>query len=111
LVWLTIRKEQFAEVDAPWLSWEFHLQDEHHHMLASVSKSFVGFARELFTDSSQYIVQFQSEDPEARQLSINERVLTLATAVSIDFDYFSRHSSGGGVIGWLPFYSVFGGEE
>ena len=38
----------------------------------------------------------------ARQLQLSERMLALAAAVSIDFDYFSRHSSGGG--GMLPFF-------
>lgn len=40
-----------------------------------------------------------------RPLSVDERTLILATAVSIDFDYFSQHSHGGGLLpfGFMPF--------
>lgn len=40
-----------------------------------------------------------------RPLSIDERTLVLATAVSIDFDYFSQHSHGSGLLpfGFMPF--------
>lgn len=40
-----------------------------------------------------------------RGMTLDERAVMLATAVSIDFDYFSRHSGRGGV---MPF-GVFGG--
>lgn len=43
-----------------------------------------------------------------RGMSLDERAVMLAAAVSVDFDYFSRHSSGAG--GWMPF-GVFGGEH
>ena len=39
----------------------------------------------------------------ARQLQLSERMLALACAVSIDFDYFSRHSQTGAG-GMLPFF-------
>ena len=40
-----------------------------------------------------------------RGMTLDERAVMLATAVSIDFDYFSRHSGRGG---FMP-YGVFGG--
>ena len=54
-----------------------------------------------------------------RPLSVDERTLILATAVSIDFDYFSQHSHGSGLLpfGFMPFpgapvpYPSDGGEE
>jgi len=33
-----------------------------------------------------------------RGLSLDERAVILAAAVSIDFDYFSRHSGNGGFV-------------
>ena len=39
----------------------------------------------------------------ARQLQLSERMLALACAVSIDFDYFSRHSQTGAG-GLMPFF-------
>jgi len=43
-----------------------------------------------------------------RGMTLDERVVMLAAAVSIDFDYFSRHSTGHG--GFMP-PGVFGGEH
>lgn len=44
-------------------------------------------------------------------MSLEERAVALGCAVSIDFDYFSRHSGGGGGIGWLPFMGGWGSGE
>ncbi|EPQ30584.1 uncharacterized protein PFL1_02108 [Pseudozyma flocculosa PF-1] len=53
------------------------------------------------------------ESQGTRPLTLDERAVALATAVSIDFDYFSRHSShasgGGGMFPW--FYMGGGGAE
>lgn len=40
-----------------------------------------------------------------RGMTLDERVVMMSAAVSIDFDYFSRHSGHGGI---MPF-GVFGG--
>ena len=48
----------------------------------------------------------------ARPLSMSERMVVLAAVISIDFDYFSRHSSnrsGSGMPFFFPF-SIFGGR-
>lgn len=112
------------------------MHDKENRCLGSINKNFVGFAREIFTDTSQYIVRLDAravEDmlaitssgtdartdtqqlPEAgttpRLLSQNERAVVLGCAVSIDFDYFSRHSGGGGGIGWFPFFGSWGSGE
>jgi hypothetical protein len=42
-------------------------------------------------------------------MTLDQRALMLATAVTVDFDYFSRHSNAGGV-GWMPFMWGGGGE-
>src|SRR5436853_6540565 len=42
-------------------------------------------------------------------MTLDQRAVMLATAVTVDFEYFSRHSSGGGV-GWMPFMWGGGGE-
>lgn len=51
--------------------------------------------------STQFFgVGFERSVPQevVRPLSIDERTLILATAVSIDFDYFSQHSHGSGMM-------------
>lgn len=89
------------------------------------------FGRELFTDTGQYVLRFDSvaqdellapriapavepgqplqtgrdlveSEQSTRALTLDERAVALATAVSVDFDYFSRHSRGGSG-GMFPF--------
>ncbi|SCU81791.1 LANO_0B04192g1_1 [Lachancea nothofagi CBS 11611] len=102
---------QFAEIDAPFLSFEFPLSDESGKIMAGVDRNWVGLGRELFTDTGVYIVRMDSTQsfqgvypPETlsdQVLNFDQRAVLLANAVSIDFDYFSRHSRhGGGLIGF-----------
>jgi hypothetical protein len=44
----------------------------------------------------------------ATGMSLDQRAVMLATAVTVDYDYFSRHSRGSG--GMLPFMMMGGGE-
>ncbi|TBU50939.1 Scramblase-domain-containing protein [Dichomitus squalens] len=106
---------QFAEIDGGILAWHFALRDAQGLPIASVNRAFRGFGREIFTDTGQYFINFTGEEANEgdvvaqkpyliRNLSIDERALVLATAVNIDFDYFSRHSGPGG--GFFLFESV-----
>lgn len=113
---------QWAHCDEPFLSWDFSLKSEDGKLIGSVNRNFAGFGREIFTDTGVYALRMdsaglteepkhiisktgQSEDRNAG-MTLDQRAVMLATAVSIDFDYFSRHS--GGVTGggfmplWLP---------
>ena len=66
-----------------------------------------------------YVEHGQEEGREssievARPLSFSERAITLAAVISIDSDYFSRHSSSHGVGGgggpmFFPFPWIWGG--
>ncbi|KAF1918678.1 Scramblase-domain-containing protein [Ampelomyces quisqualis] len=108
---------QFARVDEPFLSWDFSLKSEDSRLLGSVNRNFAGFAREIFTDTGVYALRMDSAGTEAEQsgpvsgMTLDQRAVMLATAVSIDFDYFSRHS-GSGIGGmwplWMPWWG--GGE-
>ncbi len=107
--------EQFGIVDAPFLSFSFPINDENGLIIGAVDRNWVGFGRELFTDTGVYILRMEPEALETDEyrglinnnpqgLDIDQRAILLSTAVSIDFDYFSRHSrSGSG--GLFPFYS------
>ena len=88
------RKHQFAKIDSGFLSWEFSIDDEKGQPLAKIDRDFSGFVREIFTDTGQYVVRMDALEQRVRSLDIYERAVLLACAVSIDFDYFSRHSSG-----------------
>ncbi|KAJ5576133.1 hypothetical protein N7535_003059 [Penicillium sp. DV-2018c] len=103
---------QFAYVDEPFLSCDFSLKSADNQLIGSVNRNFSGFAREIFTDTGVYALRMDSADQvtersqnnEARSLTLDQRAVMLATAVSIDFDYFSRHSGSGGGFGFMPFW-------
>ena len=115
---------QFAHVNEPFLSWDFGLKDESSNTIGSVNRNFSGFAREIFSDTGVYALRMDSaaqssvlESPdgkpleqyerEATAMTLDQRAVMLATAVSIDFDYFSRHSGAGG--GFMPMWFPMGG--
>ncbi|KAF9947566.1 hypothetical protein BGZ72_010467 [Mortierella alpina] len=149
-----LNRVQFAHIDGGFLALDFDMQDEHGQKMASVNRNFVGFARELFTDSGQYALRFDaaviqdlqqeqglgatsthttgstpsSENEKMLQdakniqadkdkqalallesrggLTLDQRAIMLACAVSIDFDYFSRHTGNGGI---MPIPMMMGG--
>lgn len=96
--------EQFGRVDAPFLAFSFPVEDEEKRLIGAIDRNWVGLAREVFTDTGVYVVRNTSNalqgfgDTSGRQLVLQERAVMLATAVSIDFDYFSRHSSRGTMV-------------
>lgn len=93
---------QFGKIDSGFLRWEFPIYNERGEISGSVSRNFGGFFREAFTDTGVYILRMDGMDnieggpPSDRPLTLEERAVVLANAVSIDFDYFSRHSGVGG---------------
>lgn len=119
---------QFAYVDEPILSWDFSLRSADQRLIGSVNRNFAGFAREILTDMGVYALRMDSAglgpEPEniipqtdangqrtpadAPGMTLDQRAVMLATAVSIDFDYFSRHSHAGG-FGFLPIWFPGGG--
>ncbi|KAF9111812.1 hypothetical protein BGX27_004390 [Mortierella sp. AM989] len=148
-----LNRVQFAYIDGGFLALDFDMKDEQGRRMASVNRNFVGFARELFTDSGQYALRFdaavvqdlqqeqglgatpatpisststanaqdleQAKEIQANKdemalaqlesrggLTLDQRAIMLACAVSIDFDYFSRHSGNGGI---MPIPMMMGG--
>jgi hypothetical protein len=104
---------QFAYVDEPFLSWDFSLRSANNQPIGSVNRDFAGFAREIFTDTGVYALRMDSvalgpeqvpvQNNAATGMTLDQRAVILATAVSIDFDYFSRHSGSGG-FGFMPLW-------
>ncbi|KAF3039004.1 hypothetical protein E8E12_005264 [Didymella heteroderae] len=116
---------QFARVDERFLSWDFSLMSEDGRLLGSVNRNFGGFAREIFTDTGVYALRMDaaalSHEPShvvsqtgqanpGSGMTLDQRAVMLATAVSIDFDYFSRHSGSGGMMWpmWMPWFGGAG---
>lgn len=108
---------QFGAIDAPFLSFEFPVMDEQNKIVASVDRNWVGLGREFLTDTGVYVVRFDAQESfkgvydqsvlSNQRLNLDQRAVLLANAVSIDFDYFSRHSRGLGSGGFLPFGGGF----
>ncbi|CAG8545426.1 14894_t:CDS:2 [Funneliformis mosseae] len=94
---------EFARIDTGFLSWDFNIEDELGSILGSVNRNFSGIARELFTDTGKYVIRMDS-----RELTFDQRAVILAAAISIDFDYFSRHSGNGG---FLPIPFIGGSDD
>lgn len=123
---------QFAYVDEPFLSWDFSLRSAESQLIGSVNRNWGGIGRELFTDTGVYALRMdavgmtqepQLPGPDSGQTSVipykekvpamtlDQRAVMLATAVSIDFDYFSRHSSAGGGTSLMPLWFPIGGGD
>lgn len=117
---------QFAHVNEPFLSWDFTLRSESQATIGSVNRNFAGFAREIFTDTGVYALRMDSAaqsfalesasgqevaryERDATAMTLDQRAVMLATAVSIDFDYFSRHSGHVGGGGFMPIFWPMGG--
>ncbi|KAM6586408.1 hypothetical protein CsatA_009013 [Cannabis sativa] len=114
---LYLGNQQFAVVENPgFWNWTFTLKDIDGNVLAEIDRDWRGFGLEvLFTDAGQYVIRFGSTDPSSkhgaaaeiqdlevfRPLSLSERAVAVALAISLDNDYFSRHG------GWgLPLMAV-----
>ncbi|XP_068650999.1 altered inheritance rate of mitochondria protein 25 [Aristolochia californica] len=113
---LYLGNKQFAVVENPgFWNWTFTLKDSDGNVLAEIDRDWRGIGLELFTDAGQYVIRFgklesrftsgsSGEIPElntSRPLTLSERAVALALAISLDNDYFSRHG------GWgLPIIAV-----
>ncbi|KAJ2739079.1 hypothetical protein H4R23_000714 [Coemansia sp. Cherry 401B] len=110
---------QFARIDVPFLSWDFPMADEQGAVVGGVFRDFSGIGTELLTDYGLYAVCFDrlslaqrvssmattnTVQPTMHAMDLDCRAAALAAAVSIDFDYFSRHSRlGMGASPWFFF--------
>ncbi|KAL8993497.1 MAG: hypothetical protein Q9169_006303 [Polycauliona sp. 2 TL-2023] len=120
---------QFAYLNEPFLSWNFSLLSTNDRKIGSVNRDWGGIGRELFTDTGVYALRMDAANftheqgqtnrstdvsvPSERStgMTLDQRAVMLATAVSIDFDYFSRHSGSSGGMGWMPLWFPGAGGE
>ncbi|KAF1812206.1 Scramblase-domain-containing protein [Eremomyces bilateralis CBS 781.70] len=115
---------QFASINEAFLSWSFMLRDEDGRVIGNVDRNWAGLGREFLTDTGVYVLRMDAAAEEAAAgtaqegveksgppadvptLSLDQRAIMLATAVSIDFDYFSRSRGG-----FMPFPMFWGSSE
>lgn len=114
---LYLGNNQFAVVENPgFWNWTFTLKGIDGEVLGQIDRDWRGFGFEILTDAGQYVIRFGSSDLDsntspagviqeldvARPLTLSERAVAVALAVSLDNDYFSRHGGG-----WaIPFIAV-----
>lgn len=98
--------DQFGRVDAGFLSFEFPVTDKNGTVIGCVDRNWVGLGRELFTDTGVYMIRMDPSSFTGLEdrfpyvggpMTLDQRAVLLGTAVSVDFDYFSRHSNRGGL--------------
>ncbi|CAH2052427.1 unnamed protein product [Thlaspi arvense] len=113
---LYLGNDQFAVVENPgFWNWTFTIKGDDGEVLAQIDRDWRGFGFEILTDAGQYAIRFGKSDAASktgpatmieelevkRPLSLSERAVALALAISLDNDYFSRHG------GWgIPFMAV-----
>lgn len=119
---------QFAYINEPPLSWNFTLFSSDDRLLGSVNRNFSGFVREIYTDTGVYALRMDAasreKDPrdllsrtaketstDVPAMTLDQRAVMLATAVTIDYDYFSRHSQHDGGLFPVPLWSLAGAAE
>ncbi|KAJ1501063.1 hypothetical protein HMI55_006639 [Coelomomyces lativittatus] len=88
---------QFASINAPPLSWEFTLKNEEGKPLGCIDRNFSKFTHEVFTNKGSYAIHFDAS--QGQDLTLDERAVAMACAISIDFDYFSEDRDGGFLLG------------
>lgn len=80
-------EEVFARIKAPlWRLWTFQVYDLQGNPIAAITKKWGGVLKEVFTDSDRFEVQF----PE--QATSEQKAVLLASALSIDLDYFEENA-------------------
>ena len=78
----------FATVKSPiWRIWKFPILDIHGNERGSISKKWGGILKEVFTDADQFFVDYGQQP-----WTDNQRTVILATAISIDFDFFEDNT-------------------
>jgi uncharacterized protein YxjI len=78
--------ETFGNIKAAiWRLWTFKIFNSQGSEIAEISKKWGGVLTEVFTDSDQFGVSFGN-------VSGDQRVVLLAAAISIDFDFFEDNT-------------------
>ncbi|KAJ3257563.1 hypothetical protein HK103_004472 [Boothiomyces macroporosus] len=82
---LFVQNEQFARIDMGLWAWDFEARDNEEHKISDINRNFM--------DMGKYIVHYDATVDTLAKISLDQRAVLLACAMSIDIDYFSRHSN------------------
>jgi len=84
----------FAKIRSPrWRLWTFPVAHSNGHSKATISKKWGGAMREVFADADTFRIAF-----ERGEWSPSERLVVLAAAISVDFDFFENNQGSDGLI-------------
>lgn len=127
---------QFAHVEKPFSSLDFPMTSEDGQLMGLVNQSFRGITREIFTSTGAYVFrldsagleqQIRKEDLRSQTSrvdqvdtkvlgekdpgsTLDQRAVMLGTAVTLNFDYFSRTTTDDGVA-FIPIPIPGGGKS
>lgn len=92
----------FARVKSPlWRLWTFPLLTprgaDFAETRSAIRKKWGGVLSEVFTDADTYMIDFATDEWTQAQ-----RAVILATAISIDFDFFENNQGRGGLVDLIP---------
>lgn len=92
---LFLEGKQVFRIDSGFLSWDFEVYNHLQQQVAIINRNFGGLIKEMFADAGQYVVNYTGPSQETKKTfsEVDERAVLLAGAISIDIDYFSRHSN------------------
>ncbi|RKP19297.1 Scramblase [Rozella allomycis CSF55] len=85
------KNNQFASINEGFLAWDFTLRDEVGKPLSYITRNWTNLAQELFTDAGKYVIQFKNIPGQSRELTFEEKAVTLGCSTAIDLDYFTRY--------------------
>ena len=92
-------EKKISSLKSPfWRIWTFPIKDGVGRSAGKITKKWSGLLKEAFTDADTFAVDFEDYPWNKEQ-----KPLLLATAISIDFDYFEENSGNGGGI-----FDIFG---
>ena len=84
----------FGKIKCPiWHLWTFDVLTPLDKQIAVISKKWQGLVKEAFSDADAFFVD--CSNPE---LSIEQKAIVFATAISIDFDFFENNQGAGSVL-------------
>lgn len=80
--------QAFAKIQSSMFKiWTFAIRDTNNNEVARISKKWSGGLKEIFTDADNFMIDFGTASWTAAQ-----RAVILASAISVDFDFFENNN-------------------
>jgi uncharacterized protein YxjI len=96
---LDARGGAFARISAPlWRIWTFPIISAEGETVGQISKKWSGLMREAFSDADTFLIDYGQGE-----FNDEQRLVILAAAISVDFDFFEDNDGAGSVLDTFSF--------